>query len=724
MKKNKFLLVALSAILISANYSLYGQIITRVAGTGAGGFSGDGGQATAAQLFDPADVAFDGSGNMYIADNYNRRVRMVNTSGVISTIAGNGDTLYHDNVAATASGFRQPRGLLFDGSGNLYIADHQDRRVRKVATNGIITTFAGNGSSSSSGDGGQATAASIGDPNGLAIDGSGNVYIATYVGKNVRKVNISGIISTFAGSSSSGYAGDGGSANATSTKLTSPLGVTFDANGNLFITDYGVGCVREVSGGIISTYVSNPGIAAKGYYGDGGPATAAQIGAYKSVFDKSGNLYIADWDNNRIRKVNASGIISTFAGTGTATESGDGGNAATATLHNPSGVAFDASGNLYISDYGNSAIRKISNDTPRFSIGYNQSATICMGTTLTLSSELAITDDWVDTKVTWTIVSGATNGSLTSSYAPTGTYSGSAITPSSSLVYTPSSSGTDVFTVQISDGYLTSKTSFHVNITALPAITGTKEVCVASTTTLSGSPGSGTWSTGSSNVTAGSSTGVVTGLASGTAAVTYTTGCGYTTAVVTVDAPPSHVCASATPNVVCSDGTFDLAADVGDGGTNLTYSWSGPSGVLGTSASLSSVAANTVTTVYSLSVTSGVCSADIATARVIVTPPCAGERQNRNASNPNQNLNSSYTNYTLFPNPTAGTVGVFQHIAVDESVSVKVMNSVGSLFYSGVLAFKGGKCDLSLTTAPPGTYFVDLVNAKGEKETFGVVLQK
>jgi sugar lactone lactonase YvrE len=307
--------------------------ITTVAGNGTGWFAGDGGPATSAELHNPLGVAVDSFGNLYIADTANNRVRMVNTSGTITTVAGNGTASFSgDGGPATSAGLWAPYGVAVDSLGNLYIADQSNNRIRKVAS-GTITTVAGNGSVGFGGDGGLAVNAGLYHPAGIAVDGSGNLYIADQSNNRVRRVNTSGIISTLAGNGLFGYNCNNGVA--TGLGLHAPYGVATDGSGDVFIGDYGNQCVRKVNTGNITT------VAGGGYGGDGVPATSASLADPAGVaVDGSGNLYIADLVNNRVREVlSPSGIISTLAGTGAAGFAGDGGPAASAVLYNPSGVA-------------------------------------------------------------------------------------------------------------------------------------------------------------------------------------------------------------------------------------------------------------------------------------------------------------------------------------------------------------------------------------------------
>ncbi len=333
------------------------QIIITVAGNGTVGYSGDGGQATSAKLNNPTGVSFDVSGNTYIADYLNNRIRKVNTAGVITTVVGNGTAGYSgDNIQATAAELTKPYGTVFDAAGNMYISDMYNHRIRKVNTSCIITTIAGNGIIGSIGDGGQATAAEIYCPEGMAFDAFGNLFIADQFNHRVRKINTAGIITTVAGNGIGGFSGD--NIQATAAELYYPSDVAFDATGNLYICDYWNNRVRMVnSSGIITTIAGN---GTHAFSGDGGLSTAASLSWPTGIaFSCVGNLYIADQINNRIRLVNTSGIITTIAGNGVGSYGGDGGQATNAELNESIGVAIDAASNLYISDFANNRIRKI-----------------------------------------------------------------------------------------------------------------------------------------------------------------------------------------------------------------------------------------------------------------------------------------------------------------------------------------------------------------------------
>ncbi len=362
-----FALVLLFAVLLPAG--VQAQLIYTAVGSGIPGYNGDGGPAKDAQFLTLKGIAFDLSGNLYIADATNNVVRKVNTSGVVSTFAGNSAPNYYgDGGPASAAMLYNPSGVVADSFGNIFIADQYNHVVRKVDTAGMITTIAGNGIASYSGDGGLAKNAQLSYPSGLSIDHHGNLYIADEGNNVIRKINTAGIIRTVAGNgfgtgtATGGYTGDGGLA--TAAELFDPRSVSIDLSGNLYIADAGNNVVRKVdTSGIITTFA---GIGTAGYSGDGGQAGAARLNSPESVLaDGAGNIYIADANNNVVRKVNAAGIITTIAGTGFGAGTGlggytgDGGSATDADLFAPKAITFDSVGNLYISDSGNYVIRKV-----------------------------------------------------------------------------------------------------------------------------------------------------------------------------------------------------------------------------------------------------------------------------------------------------------------------------------------------------------------------------
>jgi sugar lactone lactonase YvrE len=347
-----------------------GGTLTIIAGTGTEGFSGDGGPAQAAQLVRPSAIALDGVGNLYIADRFNHRIRKITAAGVISTVAGTGTRGSDgDGEPASAAQLDSPWGIALDVAGNLFIADTGNNRIRKVSADGIIGTVAGTGEHGYSGDGGEATFAGLASPAGVVVDAIGNLIIADTGNNCIREVSRDGLINRVAGTcgafnwENTGFNGDGGPA--TSAQLNFPRSVAVDASGNLFIADTFNQRIRKVSAnGIISTVAGTGGMTPCGeqnVVGDGGPATAAQLSGPSGVtVDGVGNLFIADSYNNRVRMVTAAGIIHTVAGDGGIQGyRGDGGAANAALFNYPTGVAVDRTGNLFIADTLNCRVRMV-----------------------------------------------------------------------------------------------------------------------------------------------------------------------------------------------------------------------------------------------------------------------------------------------------------------------------------------------------------------------------
>ena len=304
----------------------------------------------------------DISGNVYIADTENNKIRMVTSTGIITTVAGTGiQGSSGDGGAATSAQLYNPQGVSVDISGNVYIADTDNNKIRMVTSAGIIITIAGTGTAGSSGDGGAATSAQLNKPVGVSAGISGNVYIADWYNHKIRMVTSTGIITTIAGTGIQGSSGDGGAA--TSAQLYRPKGVCVGISGNVYIADTDNNKIRMVtSTGIIAT-IAGTGI--QGSSGDGGAATSAQLDNPHGVsVGISGNVYIADWYNHKIRMVTSTGLITTIAGTGTAGRSGDGGAATSAQLAYPTGVSVDISGNVHIADWNNNKIRMVAPPSP------------------------------------------------------------------------------------------------------------------------------------------------------------------------------------------------------------------------------------------------------------------------------------------------------------------------------------------------------------------------
>ncbi|WP_221765825.1 NHL repeat-containing protein [Streptomyces sp. WAC 06783] len=334
-----------------------GGIVT-VAGNGQAGYQPGSRPAIETRLSSPNGVAIDKTGNLYIADRSNHCVRTVTPQGIITTVAGNGTPgSGGDGLPAATAQLNSPTDVAVDDLGNLYIADNGNHRIRTVDSAGVITTVAGSGTSGSDGDDGPATTTRINRPIGVTVDRAGNLFISEYDGHRVRKVDTDGLITTLAGTGAPGVGSDGGLA--TATPLRNPIGLAMGPDGSVYIADSGNNRVRRVDPQGIVTTVAGNGF--PGYTGDDAPATATGLNAPWGVaLDPGGNLYIADRNNHRVRMVGTDGNITTVAGDGTAEFLGEYVRAVLARLSGPSGLAIDGAGNLYIGDSGNRRVRGVS----------------------------------------------------------------------------------------------------------------------------------------------------------------------------------------------------------------------------------------------------------------------------------------------------------------------------------------------------------------------------
>jgi len=338
------------------------QVINTIAGNDTAGYNGDGKTGINAQLYNASQLCLDRAGNLLIADEDNDRIRKMDLStGIVTTIAGNGFGGYGgDNGPAVSASLWLPDAVRIDTFGNIYIADGMNARVRKITlSTGIITTIAGTGISGGSGDGGPATHAQLNNVIGVYVDAPGNVYIADASNNNIRKINAAtGVINTIAGTGATGYSGDGGPA--TAAKVNVPFDMCMDTYGNLFFTDAENNVVRRIDAttGIITTVAGN---GLTGWAGDGGPALSARMNEPTGIFiDPQNNIFVGEYRSGVIRRIDgATGIITTLAGDGIPGFSGDGGPATDAQL-DAEGVCVGSDGTVYIADYNNSRIRTIS----------------------------------------------------------------------------------------------------------------------------------------------------------------------------------------------------------------------------------------------------------------------------------------------------------------------------------------------------------------------------
>ena len=317
-------------------------VVSTLAGSGTFGYTD--GTGTSAKFDYPPGVAVDGAGNVYVADQGNNRIRKITASGVVSTLAGSGTPGNADGTGTSAQ-FSYPYGVAVDGAGNVYVADQGNNRIRKITASGVVSTLAGSTSGYTDGTG---TSAQFNNPYGVAVDGAGNVYVADRYNDRIRKITTSGVVSTLAGSTN-GYTDGTG----TSAQFYNPFGVAVDGAGNVYVADLYNHRIRKITAsGVVSTLAGN------GTYGyTDGTGTSAKFNRPTGIaVDGAGNVYVADLSNHRIRKITTSGVVSTLAGSTYGYTDGTG---TSAKFYYPSGVAVDGAGNVYVADYHNHRIRKI-----------------------------------------------------------------------------------------------------------------------------------------------------------------------------------------------------------------------------------------------------------------------------------------------------------------------------------------------------------------------------
>ncbi|MEI8278225.1 MAG: T9SS type A sorting domain-containing protein [Bacteroidota bacterium] len=365
-KLQKSILFLFTAVAVCGTEVSHAQTISTVAGNGVVGFAGDGMAATTAELNYPYAVALDTTGNLYIADEQNQRIRMVSkATGQISTLIGNGVAGFAGDGTDIAL-VNKPQGLAVDKLGNIYFADKNNHRIRSISTLGIVQTVVGSGVGGYSGDNGPALLAKLNYPTDVILDTAGNLYIADSYNNAVRKVNMTtGIITAYAGNGYNagtglgGYSGDIGPA--TSAHLWNPTGLAFDTKGNLYIADNQNNVIRKVSKTDSITTIAGNGV--QGFAGDGQLAEGqgAELShPNKVTVDTAGNIYIADAANHRIRRIDAvTKKISTVAGNGIGAYNGDGILATNAEIFTPTGITIDKAGHIYIADNGNYRVRSL-----------------------------------------------------------------------------------------------------------------------------------------------------------------------------------------------------------------------------------------------------------------------------------------------------------------------------------------------------------------------------
>ncbi len=335
----------------TSSYTVYTYTVTTFAGT-AGSSGTTDGTGTAARFNVPVGAVFDSSGNLYVSDHSNYCIRKVTSAGVVTTFAGLCGTGGTTDGTGTAARFWGPSGIVFDSSGNLYVADTGNDSIRKITSSGVVTTFAGLSGTSGTTDG-TGTAARFSNPIGIVFDSSGNLFVVDSANYTIRKITSGGVVTTFAGTVGSGGFSDG---IGVSAKFYVPGGIVIDSNGNLFVADAYNHAIRKItSGGVVSTFAGTVGSSGV----NDGTGTSAKFNLPVDIStDSNGNFYVSDYANYTIRKITSGGVVTTIAGTAGSSGSSDG-MGVSAKFKNPRGITVNSNGNLFVTDGGNHTIRKI-----------------------------------------------------------------------------------------------------------------------------------------------------------------------------------------------------------------------------------------------------------------------------------------------------------------------------------------------------------------------------
>lgn len=692
MKKYTILIVAA----LFANTIANAQRITvSIAGTGVLGSTGDWNDAKFAKVSRPNDICMDAQQNIYFVEQYSGRVRKISPKGTITTIAGGG-TSFADGVAATSDTL-SPNYMCLDSVGNMFITSiNQIRRID--ATTGIITTIAGDTAVGFAGDGGPASAARFNTPQGICMDRAGNLYVADALNNRLRKITAAtGTITTIAGSGIASYGGDGGTP-ATMAQLHYPVAVAIMNTGDILFSDqYGMR-VRRISAatGGIYLYAGNGGSIAAAA---GGPAVTTAVGEVGGIaVDSSNNVYLCDNSCSLTEVVNSTGIIYLIGGTlATDSYNGDGMNSIGEEFNNPNGIWRDHLGNIYVADALNNRIRKVIllRHTPTFAYGNGESFNVCPGYYIHLDSLLAITDlDSAQTE-TWSIITPPGFGSVygfPASASSFGTYS-TASPAGASYMPLGSYAGLDSFKVQVSDGVLSDTMTIYISVGAA-SISGANAVCTGSSINLSDIIEGGVWTASNTNVSVASS-GLLSANMPGKDTIFYTVAdnCGtrLTTKIISIDSTP-HAGFITSATSVCA-GASIIVTDTASGGT-----WTTTNGIaaISVAGALTGISPGVDTVLYSVTNACGTATA----IQQITIDPC------------NEGINniSSVPAITIFPNPASSVATLRWSALQPGSYKVSITDVAGRQVFVADFACTGagGTKQLNLAPLQDGIYFVSL----------------
>lgn len=576
MKHAVFCLISILAFFPASS-----QIITTIAGTGVVGYTGNGGPATAATLSWPWGIAIDKTGNIYISEVTTGTIRKINTAGIITTFAGNGVAGYGgDGGMATNAQFSYIRGIAFDTADNLLVADQGNERIRKITPAGIVTTVAGTGIAATAPDGAQATATSLSDPYNVVMNKAGELIICEGQSAKIRKINTAGIVTTVAGTSSGaifGYGGSGGPA--TAAQVGVPRGICFAPHSSIIFGDGNNDRLCKIdSSGILTTLTA---INQPGYSGDGGSIAAAQFGKLTDIcMDMAGNMYVPCDAQNAVRKISTAGIITRFAGTYSAGYSGDGGPATAANMNTITGIAMDADGSIYIVDQTNYCVRKITNYRPVFIHGHQQSVAGCVGAgTVLLDTALAALDANTNQQLTWTVNRPAQHGVLTATFSAMA--NGGAVVPSG-MSYVPATgfAGRDTCSYIVSDELSADTTTLFIDIALSHppmSIAGPTVGCVGDTLHFTGTPAGRTWSSSAVSTALVDTNGAVVGIAAGSVIITYTNHlCSddtITHALIMHNNIAASVSITSSADTICNGNSVTYIATAVNGGASPAWHW-------------------------------------------------------------------------------------------------------------------------------------------------------